>query len=105
MTSIIGGFDRGLQDTSLFLLNRNDSTGEGVNGHEEQTYVNVSNGNLVIQHRDAYLPSQGEDFSVLRTYNSRGKSWELSTMAVDLSQITNNKITLFNADTSRYTFY
>ena len=30
MTSIIGGYDTGLFDSSLFLLNRQDRTGGGV---------------------------------------------------------------------------
>ena len=46
MTSIIGGYDTGLFDSSLFLLTRNDRTGQGTAGHGEQLYVNVANGNL-----------------------------------------------------------
>ncbi len=35
MATIIGGFDTGLLDSSLYLLNRNDRTRTGVDGHEE----------------------------------------------------------------------
>jgi YD repeat-containing protein len=110
MTSIIGGYDTGLFDSSLFLLNRNDKTAEGTAGHGEELYVNIASGNLVVMHKDAYLPSQGEDYYLTRTYNSRGTwgstdgpGWSNSTM-LELSQITSNKITLVNADTSRFVF-
>ena len=41
--------------------------------YREQSYVNVSDGDLVVQQRDAFLPSRGADFELVRTYNSRGK--------------------------------
>src|SRR5229473_2987778 len=111
MATIIGGFDTGLLDSSLYQLNRNDRTRTGVEGHEEELYVNVSNGNLIIRHLDAFLPSEGEDFTLLRTYNSRGswnqnvgQGWAINTIALDLSQITSNMITLINADSSRFLF-
>src|SRR5712691_7871679 len=111
MATIIGGFDTGLLDSSLYLLNRNDRTRTGVDGHEEELYVNVSNGNLIIRHVDAFLPSQGEDTMVVRTYNSRGswsgntgQGWSINTIVLNLSQITSNIITLVNADTSQFVF-
>src|SRR6266540_4002390 len=111
MATVIGGFDTGLLDSSLYLLNRNDRTRTGVDGHEEDLYVNVSNGNLIIRHVDAFLPSQGEDSWVIRTYNSRGnwngnvgQGWSLNTISLDTGQITANLITLINADTSRFVF-
>src|SRR6266545_2082708 len=111
MATIVGGFDTGLLDSSLYLLNRNDRTRTGVDGHEEDLYVNVSNGNLIIRHVDAFLPSQGEDSWVIRTYNSRGnwngnvgQGWSLNTISLDTGQITANLITLINADTSRFVF-
>ena len=110
MAAVIGGHDTGLLDGSLYLLNRDDQTREGEAGHGESLYVNVSNGNLVVQHVDAYLPSQGEDYSVLRTYNSRGnwnegvgQGWTLTT-GVELTQITAGAVTLRNADGSVYEF-
>jgi YD repeat-containing protein len=111
MTSIVGGYDTGLFDSSLFLLNRNDRTREGATGHGEETYVNVANGNLVIQHKDAWLPSQGEDTLLARTYNSRGtwgnkdgKGWSVNAAVIKLSQISGYQITFINADTSRSVF-
>ncbi len=71
-TSLIAGNETGLLDSSLFLLNRNDNTGAGSTGGDESLFVNVSNGNLLIQHRDVYMPSLGDDFQLVRTYNARG---------------------------------
>lgn len=73
MAILIGGHESGLLDGSFSLLNRNDTTGAGTPGHGEQTFVNVANGNLLIQQRDTWLPSAGEDFALVRTYNSRGQ--------------------------------
>src|SRR5215813_3923327 len=71
-TTLIGGNETGLLDSTRLLLNRNDQAREGVLGHGEQSFINVANGNLVIQQRDAFMPSLGEDFGLVRTYNSRG---------------------------------
>src|SRR5262245_17301802 len=110
MATLIGGAGTGLLDSSLYLLNRDDRTRAGKLRHNEQMYVNVSNGALVLQHQDAYMPSFGEDFNLIRTYNSRGqwntevgKGWTL-TVFLELSQITNNKITLINPDSSQFLF-
>jgi len=83
MTQIIGGHSLGLFDGSFTNLNRNDRTGLGTMGHGQQTYANVSNGNLLFQERDIFLPSFGQDFNFVRTYNSRGvpgdsKGWTFS---------------------------
>src|SRR4051794_13813675 len=84
-TTIIGGHAAGLQDSSFTLLRRNDRTGNGTAGHGEEPYLNVANGNLALQQVDAFLPSQGEDFQLVRTYNSRGliagekDGWAFST--------------------------
>jgi LysM repeat protein len=71
-TTLIGGNETGLLDSTRLLLNRNDQAREGVLGHGEQSFINVANGNLVLQQRDVYMPSLGEDFGLVRTYNSRG---------------------------------
>jgi len=89
MALLISGNERGLLDSSLLLLDRQDRSHVGEPGGGESIYVNVNNGNLVIQHTDAYLPSLGEDYALVRTYNSRGRlndahqhdapRWSLST--------------------------
>ncbi len=90
MTVIVGGHETGLQDTSLALLNRNDRTTNNEPGHGEQPFVNVSNGNLLIQQQDVFMPSLGDDYFLARTYNARGRAsdahqhedarWTFSTM-------------------------
>ena len=72
-TTIIAGHNLGLGDRSARLLNRNDPLGNGSLDKNQSAYINVANGNLVIQEQDAMLTSQGDDFSLVRTYNSRGK--------------------------------
>jgi len=86
--TLIGGNGSGVLDSSLTLFTRNERTGTDTTGSGESLYVNVANGVFIIQHRDAYLPSLGADFNLVRTYNSRGSigtagnldaQWELST--------------------------
>ncbi len=72
MAIIIGGHETGLLDTSFGQLNRDDRTSESEVGQGEQLHVNVSNGNLVLTQQDAFMPSRGMDFQLIRTYNSRG---------------------------------
>lgn len=110
MAAIIGGNDSGVLDGSLTLLDRTDTTRDGVEGHDENLFVNVSNGNLVVSHTDAYLPSQGEDYAVVRTYNSRGNwndgvglGWVIST-PITLSDMNANFINVRNSDGSEYRF-
>lgn len=74
MAVIVGGHETGLLDTSNAILDRNDRTRLGATGHGENLYVNASNGNLMIRHEDAFMPSLGEDYQLARTYNARGRS-------------------------------
>ena len=85
MATIIGGNGTGTLDSSLYFLNRNDTTGAGTAGHGEQVYINVTNGNLVLDHLDQFLPSETNNFLTTRTYNSQGQfgtpdgeGWNLS---------------------------
>ena len=72
MAIIIGGHETGLLDTSSTLLGRDDRTSNSDPGSGEQIHVNVSNGNLLLTQQDTFLPSRGDDFQLIRTYNSRG---------------------------------
>ena len=110
MANIIGGNGTGTLDSSLYLLNRNDTTGAGTAGHGEQVYINVANGNLVIDHLDQFLPSETNGFLSLRTYNSRGgidtaagDGWMLNEFS-HLSVITAGEIVVLNGDGSQFTF-
>ena len=110
MATIIGGNGTGTLDSSLYLLNRNDTTGAGTAGHGEQVYINVSNGNLVLDHLDQFLPSETNNFLTLRTYNSQGQfgasdgeGWNLTEFS-QLSVITPGQIVVLNGDGSQFTF-
>ncbi|MDQ0014937.1 YD repeat-containing protein, partial [Variovorax boronicumulans] len=46
------------------------TAGQGRNG--EQSFVNIANGNLVLQDRDDVLIGRGLDVNAVRTYNSQG---------------------------------
>lgn len=74
MVAIVSGNSLGLGSTSLSTLGRNGllgTAGQGRGG--EQAFVNVANGNLVLQDRDDYLVAHGVNLTALRTYNSQGK--------------------------------
>jgi YD repeat-containing protein len=110
MATIIGGNGTGTLDSSLYQLSRNDATGAGAPGHDEQVYINVTNGNVVVGHVDEFLPSDTNSFTTLRTYNSRGEigtadgeGWMLSEFS-RLSLITPGQIVVLNADGSQFTF-
>lgn len=74
MAIVIGGHENGLLNSSFTLLDRNDRTHGNDPGHGEQIFANVSNGNLTIQHRDVFMPSRGDDYLLVRTYNARGRA-------------------------------
>jgi hypothetical protein len=56
-TTIIAGHNLGLGDTSARLLNRNDPLGNDSLDKNQSAYINVANGNLVIQEQDVMLTS------------------------------------------------
>ena len=72
MTQIVAGHNLGLLDGSHGILDRNDLTNAGTLADGASVSINVANGNLLYQQRDAFLPSLGPDFDLVRSYNSRG---------------------------------
>ncbi|KEZ01634.1 hypothetical protein GQ57_33845, partial [Burkholderia sp. MSh2] len=75
MVAIVSGNNLGLNLGSLAVLGSNGKIGNAVQGRSgESAYVNVSNGNLVLQDNDALLMGLGLDISDLRTYNSQGSA-------------------------------
>ncbi|MCT8176736.1 Ig-like domain repeat protein [Variovorax sp. CY25R-8] len=73
MVAIVSGNSLGLSLTSLGVLGQRGTSGtagQGRNG--ELAYVNVANGNLVLQDLDDKLVGRGADIGVVRTYNSQG---------------------------------
>lgn len=92
MAILIGGHETGLANSSFSLLDRDDKTGKASLDKGSNAYINTANGNLILRHQDAFIPSMGEDFALFRTYNSRGRPndtqhddarWSLST-AIEL---------------------
>ena len=82
--TVVAGNDFGLLDSSLAILKRGDQTNQNKVGGDKNLFINASNGNLVVQQQDVYLPSLGEDFQLVRTYNSQAKlngesNWSLSS--------------------------
>ncbi|SFQ19784.1 YD repeat-containing protein, partial [Variovorax sp. PDC80] len=73
MVAIVSGNSLGLSLTSLGVLGQRGTSGTAVQGRNgELAYVNVANGNLVLQDLDDKLVGRGADIGVVRTYNSQG---------------------------------
>ena len=73
MVAIVSGNSLGLSLTSLATLGQRGTfgtAGQGRNG--EQAFVNIANGNLVLQSFDDELVGRGLDIHAVRTYNSQG---------------------------------
>ncbi|MDB5842116.1 MAG: rane protein of unknown function, partial [Herminiimonas sp.] len=74
MVAIVSGEGLGISLSSLSLLGQHGVRGNAAgirNG--ESAYINIANGNLVLQGRDEHLESYGLSVDFLRTYNSRGQ--------------------------------
>jgi|GEM_PF-1052426 len=73
MVAIVSGNSLGLSLGSLAVLGQRGQLGIAGQGRSgEQSFVNVANGNLVLQGRDDVLMGRGLDVNAVRTYNSQG---------------------------------
>lgn len=73
MVAIVSGNSLGLDLTSKGTLGGQGVLGSsGLGNSDEQVFVNVATGNLVVQRRDDVLASRGDDVESVRTYNSLG---------------------------------
>ncbi|WP_266157646.1 LysM peptidoglycan-binding domain-containing protein [Dyella silvatica] len=73
MVAVIAGNGLGLDNTSLTQLGQ-ASGGQGAIGQGRvNQYLNVANGNLVLQGQDQGLIFDGTPLNALRTYNSQGQ--------------------------------
>lgn len=73
MVALVGGSSIGLSLTSLTTLGKLGAWGQAQQGRNgERTYVNITNGNLIVQDSDEQLLGRGGATSVVRTYNSEG---------------------------------
>ncbi len=74
MVGIVGGNGSGLLQGSAAGLGQRGNLGQASQGAKGSlNYVNVSNGNLVVQDKDVLVQALGEDLSLVRTYNSQGR--------------------------------
>ncbi|MDP9912417.1 YD repeat-containing protein [Variovorax boronicumulans] len=73
MVAIVSGNSLGLSLSSLATLGQRGQLGTAGQGRSgEQSFVNIANGNLVLQGRDDVLMGRGLDVQAVRTYNSQG---------------------------------
>jgi YD repeat-containing protein len=73
MVAIVAGNGLGLLNTSLNTVGAAGVHGQSLIGNESyHAIINVANGNLILQTKDAQLAGRGADLSALRTYNSLG---------------------------------
>ena len=73
MVAIVSGNSLGLSLSSLATLGQRGQLGTAGQGRSgEQSFVNIANGNLVLQGRDDVLMGRGLDIQAVRTYNSQG---------------------------------
>ncbi|OEZ52860.1 DUF4214 domain-containing protein [Duganella sp. HH105] len=73
MVAIVSGNGFGLLTGSAGVLGRQGQYGNAVQGNNhEASYLNVMNGNLVLQDGDDFLAAHGVNLAITRTYNSQG---------------------------------
>jgi YD repeat-containing protein len=73
MVAIVSGNSLGLELTSRDTLSGGGLLGLAGQGNAgELVYVNAATGNLVLQRRDEFIASRGDDLASVRTYNSLG---------------------------------
>ena len=75
MTSITTGTGLGLFNTATNVLGTNYTGGNALPGRAGQSdavTVNSLTGNLIVQRQDEYIPTEGLDLNLVRTYNSQG---------------------------------
>src|SRR5450830_589341 len=74
MVGIVSGNSLGLSSGSMTTLGQQGMRGQAASGSSgERIFVNVSNGNLVLQDMDEQLVNQQLPIELLRTYNSQGQ--------------------------------
>lgn len=72
MVAIVSGNDLGILNASTNTQGFSKQGQLGQSGG--QSYVNISNGNLVLRFEDEHLSGAGLDLKALRTYNSQGQA-------------------------------
>ena len=73
MVAIVAGNGAGVSNSSANTLGQQGIFGDPTLGKtKEAAYVNVSNGNLVVQDKDDFVVARGLNLALTRTYNSQG---------------------------------
>ncbi|AVS89608.1 hypothetical protein C8238_16345, partial [Paracidovorax avenae] len=73
MVGIVSGNGLGFSNSSLATLGQRAAQGNASQGRgNEQVFVNVATGNLVISDTDDQLIAHGGGYQAVRTYNSQG---------------------------------
>lgn len=73
MVAIVSGNGLGVVNSSASVLGANGVFGNSLNGSaREAAYVNLFNGNVVLQEKDEFLAARGVDSGLTRSYNSQG---------------------------------
>ena len=73
MVAVVSGSGAGLLNSSLGLMGQGGVAGRWPQGEAgEAGYLNIANGNLVLQRRDEFVAAAGVDLKMVRTYNSQG---------------------------------
>lgn len=92
MTAIISSAGLGLHNSSAAFLGQQGLFGQASLGQKpESSFVNIANGNLILQGQDDFIAARGVNLALARTYNAQGqlndgsggnvgKRWRLSSM-------------------------
>jgi YD repeat-containing protein len=111
MVAIVSGSTLGINNSSLARLGQQGIYGSASQGSaNEGAYVDVANGNLILQDLDNQLAGIGGGISTLRTYNSEGAlSWRIGAGSQSLSPVVDGQtypavILVNNADGSQRAF-
>ena len=74
MVAVVSGSGAGLLNSSLGLMGQGGVAGNWPQGAaREAGYLNIANGNLILQRRDDFVAAAGVDLKMVRTYNSQGE--------------------------------
>jgi YD repeat-containing protein len=112
MVAIVSGSNLGVNNSSLAKLGQQGVYGTASQGSANAgAFVNVADGNLVLQDLDNTLAGLGGGIATLRTYNSQGAvSWRIGAGSQSLSPVADGQanpaiILLYMADGSQRTFH
>ncbi|KRB81813.1 hypothetical protein [Duganella sp. Root198D2] len=74
MVAIVSGNGAGILNTSAGTLGQGGVFGNAANGNsKDSVYINIANGNLLLQDQDDCIVARGVDSEIVRTYNSQGQ--------------------------------